>query len=429
MNRLLFKSLLGATFLSMAVVGTANAGGFGRGSADTDIIYEDGNFNMRSSVTYVHPTRKFKTNANPQLNGSDYAADYMVPSFAIKLNVTDNFRCAGTHVMNNGGNAVYEFPTISGKLSEEFTTYKSALTCGVKFDVGRGNFWLLGGAFLEKFDYTRINVVGDLPGDVALSNAVLALDGDDTGYRLGVAYEIKEIAFRAQLLYRSGTKYGADGSLTVPTGALLGSQAAALQQQAQALANAGQFVQAQQVAAQAQAVLGQAYAAAAANLRSALPAIGTGDLPQSIELKLQSGIAPGWLAFGAIKWTDWSETKQLIAEAFTPLGTTINSTNDYFWKDGWTFTAGVGHQFNDSVSGLVALTYDQGVATGWDLISDSWTLSAGTLLKDKLGGELRLGGGLTYIGSAEETKYAVGENSSADSGWAVAGSIGYSIKW
>lgn len=48
MNRLLVKSLLGATFLSMAVVGTANAGGFGRGTADTDIIYEDGNFNMRS---------------------------------------------------------------------------------------------------------------------------------------------------------------------------------------------------------------------------------------------------------------------------------------------------------------------------------------------------------------------------------------------
>ncbi len=28
--------------------------------------------------------------------------------------------------------------------------------------------------------------------------------------------------------------------------------------------------------------------------------------PQSVELKVQSGIAPGWLAFGSVKWTDWS---------------------------------------------------------------------------------------------------------------------------
>ena len=29
-------------------------------------------------------------------------------------------------------------------------------------------------------------------------------------------------------------------------------------------------------------------------------------------MKLQSGVAPGWLVFGSVKWTDWSVTEQLL---------------------------------------------------------------------------------------------------------------------
>ncbi|CAM5608048.1 hypothetical protein MAUB1S_10312 [Mycolicibacterium aubagnense] len=59
MTNLRIKALLGAGCMSLAMIGTSNAGGFSRGSADTDILFEQGNFNMRSSVTYVTPTRKF----------------------------------------------------------------------------------------------------------------------------------------------------------------------------------------------------------------------------------------------------------------------------------------------------------------------------------------------------------------------------------
>ncbi|MGG2475354.1 transporter, partial [Rhizobium sp. BR5] len=34
---------------------------------------------------------------------------------------------------------------------------------------------------------------------------------------------------------------------------------------------------------------------------------GSVSMPDSIELKVQSGIAPDWLAFGSVKWTDWSQ--------------------------------------------------------------------------------------------------------------------------
>ena len=50
-------------------------------------------------------------------------------------------------------------------------------------------------------------------------------------------------------------------------------------------------------------------------------------------------------------------------------------------------------------------------------------------MKDQWGGELRLGTGLSYLTSATETMYAPGTNAAASSGWAVAFSGSYSVKW
>src|SRR5690606_34117088 len=133
------------------------------------------------------------------------------------------------------------------------------------------------------------------------------------------------IALRGQLLYRSGTSYGADGSLTAPAAAL----------------GVGMLP-----------------------TPASVPAIGIGELPQSVELKLQSGIAPGWLAFGSVKWTDWSAMTTL--DVVRP-GAGLVSRNEYYWRDGWTVTGGVGHAFTDTISGSVSLTWDRGVSTGYDL--------------------------------------------------------------
>ncbi len=129
--------------------------------------------------------------------------------------------------------------------------------------------------------------------------------------------------------------------------------------------------------------------------------------------------------FGSVKWTDWSVTKQLIVN-IPAIATT--QTNDYFWKDGWTVSAGVGHAFTEKLSGAATLTWDQGVKTGYDLSSDTWTLGTGVSYKDDFGGELKLGGGLTYISAAAETKYGP-LNTAVDSGWAYAIGGSYKTKW
>ena len=404
MNSLL-KGTVAAACLLATLGGVAHAGGFSRGSADTDILFEDGNFNMRAGVTYVSPTRKFSSGlpGAEGLVGTSYTDDYAIPSMAIKLNVSDNFRCAGTMVDNNGGSATYAVPKPSGKLEEDFTTNEKALTCGVKFQAGRGNFWLLGGGYVESFDYNRLNYYGPILGD-----ATLDLSGDEFGYRIGAAYEIPDIAFRAQVMYRSGTDYGAEGNVNAPAGVL----ALALQKQG--------------VPDALNPFLGLP-----ATTRVPIDALGIGSLPQTVELKLQSGIAPGWLAFGSVKWADWSVLKSLDVRskpsATFPDGVPISS-DAYNWKDGWTVTGGIGHAFTDRISGLVSLTWDSGVSTGYDLSSDTYTLAVGASLKDNLGGELRAGVGYSYLTSAEVTK---GDDTglAVKAGHAFAFNVGYNLKW
>ena len=48
----------------------------------------------------------------------------------------------------------YAVPKPSGKLKEDFTTNEKAVTCGVRFQAGPGYAWVLGGGFVENFDYS-----------------------------------------------------------------------------------------------------------------------------------------------------------------------------------------------------------------------------------------------------------------------------------
>ena len=50
--------------------------------------------------------------------------------------------------------------------------------------------------------------------------------------------------------------------------------------------------------------------------------------------------------------------------------------------------------------GVFGLTWDRGVSTTEDTLSDTYTAAAGVALKDKLGGEVRFGGAISYLTSA-----------------------------
>lgn len=393
MNKKGFAALAGATALSLLGAAAANAGGFSRGAADTDILFEQGNFNVRTSITVVSPERKIVS--GPSNVGHDYADTYVMPSLAAKFRISDNLSCAGTIAQAFGAASSYDKPRLTpvanqpvtptnplqGKLDETFTVMEYGATCSVGFNLEKGRVSFIGGVFVEDFDYD-LRVGAHLGGasDPVVTALTSELSGTAVGWRAGVAYEIPEIALRGQLLYRSGTKIDADGN-----------------------ANHSQL--------------------------GPIAAGGTGKLPQSIEAKFQTGIAPGWLAYGSVKWTDWSVNKDLtliLKPGFIP---DIERPNHYNWRDGWTVMAGIGHSFTDNISGTAFVMWDRGVSTGWDLYGDVVTVGTGLIMKDQFGGELRLGGGISHVGSVKETKYAVGDNYAVGNGWSFSGLAGYSLKW
>jgi long-chain fatty acid transport protein len=382
--------------LTVGAIGVAHAGGFGRGTADTDLLYEEQNFNMRVDARVVVPHQEYSANANPALVGTNFYGTYIIPSGAVKFNLNEYLRCDGTYTQSNGANTEYADPKFpSGKLTEEFTTDEFGLTCAVRFQAGPGVISVLGGGFIEQLDYDRTTDLNVPTGGLFPEGTIapLALKGQDYGWRAGIAYEIPDIRLRAQLLYRSGTEYGADGTLVVP-GALVGSPAATV----------------------------------------TLPAVGAGELPQSLEFSMRSGVAEGWLAFASVKWTDWSVLQNLTVT--TPISIIVDQ---YQWQDGWTVNAGVVHAFSDIFAGQVSLTWDRGVSTGWDLRGDVWTLGLGGRVRPvQIGGEFRGGIGLSWLEGISTDKYAdavipgdptSGFNEAADDGYAVTLSAGYIVQW
>jgi long-chain fatty acid transport protein len=412
----------------------AMAGGFSRGTADTDILFEQGNFNMRAGVTIVAPRRSYDTIRFPNnaavpapargqfVNSTDgtYSDTYAIPSAAVKYQLADSLGCAGTQTISFGSGATYGPQAIqigaladgTGTVSEGFTSNEFGLTCGYNFQFANGHkLWFLGGMFAEDFNYEQtVQFLGPIISQgligagvpqaqaLALGNVLngtrstLAFDGDyEFGYRGGIAYEIPEIALRAQLLYRSEVTHRPSGTFATAADGLFGGGAA--------------------------------------------PTVGIGTLPQSVEMRVQTGIAPGTLAFGSVKWTDWSVLDTLD---YTILSGPLPGPRqlEYFWRDGWTFTGGVGRQFNDTLSGLVSFTYDRGVSTTEDAFFDTYTLALGGAVRDQWGGQLRAGVAVSYLEggsvSASVNPSAGPGNSFAytvDNDFAYGASLSYSIKW
>lgn len=372
------SAFVAAAAVTVLSTSSATAGGFSRGNADIDILFEDGRFVTRDSITFVNPNRKFDKKPgipglSPDLDGRVFSDSYWVPSLAGKIALTDALSCGGTYTVSSGAASDNGGVMDSrGKLSESFTTDEYGLTCAYFVPAGHGRVSFIGGAFYEDFNYKLLanTFVGP-----ELTPLEAKIGDGDIGWRAGVAYEIPEIAFRTSLIYRSGTSFEASGTARFE----------------------------------------------AFGLKA--PAYGWGQLPASVEMKLQSGIAPGWLAFGAVKWTDWSVMERLHLRFGAQ-----DAYNEYHWRDGFTASAGVAHSFSESISGFTSVTWDRGVSTGWDLLGDTVAFAVGTNVQDSFGGELRLMAAAAWQAPVQETHYGPA-NASTQSSWGYGLQAQYKLKF
>ncbi len=400
----------------------AFAGGLERGGYNIDLLFDPSSVAAEAATTFVAPQRELKNvtdvdttsgafpangsgpglgggNLNGLPNSADDSESYWTTRLGIKGGV-GNADCMfdysqpwGAH-LNPGRNWAGANQNIETKV--ESRNY--ALTCSYRFDVGPGQLRVIGGGFYQEVYGFKERLVQDLTGLAPLSGVGrLDLEGDGWGWRAGVAYEIPEYALRASLVYNSEVK------LDDITGTLNLTQVPA---------PIGGLV---------------------------LPVFGSQAMPDSLELKVQSGIAPDWLAFGSVKWTDWSQLQRVSFRCNDPAapllcGPTLTATSlDLGYRDGWTVSGGIGHKFNDQWSGAVSLTWDRGTSQGFGTQTDTWTLGTGVSYAPTENVEFRLAGvlGILTSGSSREVVIdgeAAGDDVHYDFGNDLVAAVSTSVK-
>jgi len=372
-----FALVIGSSFASAAF-----AGGLDRSGYDIDLLFDKGRYVFESGVTYVMPDRKLKNakdtdpsdgNLNGRSHSTDASENYAMPYVAFKIGITDDLDCMADYSQPFGGhlNEGLNWAGANNESEVKVSTNNYAATCSYKFDAGPGDLRLIGGGFYQEVSGFKSRLVSVIPAPLSsVYDGVgsLDVDGHGWGWRAGLAYEIPEYAFRTSLVYNSRVKYdNLKGSVDLtelpPIRPFFGKLTSVF---------------------------------------------GSADAPDSLEWKVQSGIAPDWLAFGSVKWTNWSILQSIALCPTSTRGTSCKvggatelTSLDLLYRDGWTISGGIGHKFNDKWSGAVSLGWDRGTSDGYGMNSDTWTLGAGVAYKPTEHVQFNFGGALGLMTSGK----------------------------
>lgn len=308
MNKILITAAAVATAAT-----SAQAGGFERSTTPLGFMFETGNY-AELSFGRVSPKVSGETVAGfPSGLGSgttgDVAGSYNTVGMAVKTDLTDQLSLGLTIDPTFGADVAYDpttnFPIRGSKAKLRGET----IALIAKYKINE-NVSVLGG----------LRSVG-IGGDVSLSSTTLPGAGGallnfynasfahtrDIGYVVGAAYEKPEIALRVALSYASKTTHDLPVTGTVLTG------------------------------------LGPV------EFTGSTPV----ELPQSLTLDFQSGVAADTLVFGSIRWMDWTSTA-LIAPNAGEANPLVSYENDTI-----TYNIGVGRKFSDAFSGAISIGYEK----------------------------------------------------------------------
>lgn len=292
----------------VAMAGVAQAGGIERSHTPYAILWENGNY-AELSFGNVNPTIEGRHSlAGPS---GDMTNSYNAIGLGLKYAYTDRFDLAVVFDQPVGADLTYPSNTmypLRGSTAEVKSNAITALA-RYKFD---GGFSVHGGVKVQRTDGEvdlRIPVGtagGALPGGYKMKTSTET----DVGYIIGAAYEKPEIALRVALTYQSAITHKFSAAETV---------------------------------------LGSTYNT---NFET--------EVPQSVTLDFQSGVAADTLVFGSIRWRDWSQFKIAPTVYGAPqaagglgAGTLVDYSDDVV-----TWTLGLGRKFTDNFSGAISFAYE-----------------------------------------------------------------------
>ncbi|WP_397543399.1 hypothetical protein [Roseovarius salis] len=334
--------------------GTAAAGGLDRSGQSVQVLFEEGNYAEFSFGSVSPNVSGVSVSVAPGTPSGDMADDYMVYGAAYKHDFGNGLAAAFIFDQPFGADTVY--PVVPGyfasgaqaKLDTNNVTMLLKYDLPVAQDSG-STFSVYGGPRYETLKASaRIPFVAGYSAVASRSGAL--------GYVLGAAWEKPDIAARVSLTYHSEV----DHSLaTTETSGPLGTNTSIT------------------------------------NVSS----------PESVNLHAQTGIAPGTLLFGSVRWADWSDyviapSDYLVLTGGSPL---LSYTDDTT-----TYSIGVGRRFNESWSGSLSYSYEPQANTLFtNLGPTDGQSSIGVGLKYTVG-EIEISGGLRYVWIGDTTTALAG---------------------
>jgi long-chain fatty acid transport protein len=294
------KKIFGATTaLAMGTL-SAQAGGIQRSVFNPGFLFEQGNY---FEVTFGAVSPDVSGTALGAFSG-DMASSYTTVSTSLKYQLSDDFALGLVFDQPVGVDVAYPTGTGYTFAGASATVTAEQLSVLAHYRLSDA-FSVYGGLRAQRAQGRADDVTIDIDptAGVTLFSYDMATQSDMAyGYVLGVAYERSDIALRVALTYVSAMTH--DFSAT-----------------------------------------------------DNLPVPGTVDfsteIPQSINLDFQTGIAADTLLFGSIRWRDWSEFT-IIPREGSAAAVPLSSDN----KDTVTYALGVGRRFSDTFSGSVSVAHE-----------------------------------------------------------------------
>ena len=312
-----------ASALALAAT-AAHAGGIERTTQSAQVLFEEGNhFELSFGKAMPELGGTSRDIAGPGTGGDidNVAQDFTLPSAALKIDISGPWSAAFIFDRPFGADISYPDDDLILGGTEAFAQ-TSTLTSLLKYQIN-DNFSVYGGLRTQRAE-GEITLRGAAYG--AVSGYNVELDSDTAnGYVLGAAYERPDIALRVALTYNSSIEHSMS---TTESGPLVDPD------------GAGPL--------------------------PPLPLLnGSSDTkvktPESWNLEAQTGVAPGTLVFGSVRWVKHSEFR-VDPERFE----TVTDGGLIDLEDTVTYRLGMGRQFTDKLAGSVSVAYE---APGDDLVS------------------------------------------------------------
>jgi long-subunit fatty acid transport protein len=148
------------------------------------------------------------------------------------------------------------------------------------------------------------------------------------------------------------------------------------------------------------------------------------EVPQSVNLEFQTGIAKDTLLFGSIRWVEWSAFNISPPVYSSPLA--VNDALVDYASDRITYNLGVGRRFNETWSAAVTMGYEagDGEVTGNLGPTDGFASVglAATYTRDNV----KITGGIRYVDIGDATT-SIGANFQNNHGLGVGIRVGYTF--